>query len=356
MTDAPGAGAAAASGAYPKIELHVHLEGAVRPATLFTLARRNGVALPVDTLAELERFYDFRDFDHFIDVWNVTTDVLFTASDFRQVVVDYAREAAGFGAVYLEGIFSPGQYYARGIEGRELFEGFTDGIQDAFEQTGVIVRLTPDIDRNRPPALSRELVEESIRFRDRGIVGIGLGGRERAAPTSAFVELFERARDGGLAAVPHAGEDAGPSSVREAVELLGAARIRHGFRAIDDPALVAELRDRGIVLDVCPTSNLRTRVVRSLDGHPLRAMLDLGLPVTVNTDDPAMFGTDLGVEHAFARSVGADPRSLFEAGVLGQVSGPEMAERLRAIGEAHWAGGQGSGGAGSVGAAHGEAS
>jgi aminodeoxyfutalosine deaminase len=321
---------------YPKIELHVHLEGAVRPATLFELARRNGVALPVDTLEELERFYDFRDFDHFIDVWNLTTHVVDRADDFRQVVVDYAREAAGFGAVYLEGIFSPGQYLVRGIDGRELFEGFTDGIQDAYEQTGVIVRLTPDIDRNRDPELSVPIVEESIRFRDRGIVGIGLGGRERAAPTSDFVELFARARDGGLAAVPHAGEDDGARSVREAVDLLGAARIRHGFRSIDDLGLVAELRERSIVLDVCPTSNLRTRVVPSLDAHPLPALLAHGLGVTVNTDDPAMFGTDLGAEHAFALSVGADPRQLFDAGVLGQVAGAEMGGRLAAIGDAYW--------------------
>ncbi|TAJ50167.1 MAG: adenosine deaminase [Herbiconiux sp.] len=321
---------------YPKIELHVHLEGAVRPATLFELAHRNGAALPVDTLHELERFYDFRDFDHFIDVWTLTTNVITTADDFRQVVVDYAREGAGFGVVYLEGIFSPGQYYARGIESRALFEGYTDGIQDAYEQTGVIVRLTPDIDRESEPELSRPIVEDSIRFRDRGIVGVGLGGRERAAPTSDFAELFARARDGGLASVPHAGEDVGAPSVREAVDLLGADRIRHGFRAIEDLDLIAELRDRSIVLDVCPTSNLRTRVVPRLDAHPLPTLLAQGLQVTINTDDPAMFGTDLGTEHAFARSVGADPRRLFDAGVAGQVAGPEMSAHLRAVGVSHW--------------------
>jgi aminodeoxyfutalosine deaminase len=322
--------------AYPKIELHVHLEGAVRPPALFELARRNNVTLPVSSIEELERFYVFRDFNHFIDVWNLTTNVIFTAHDFRQVVVDYAREAAGFGVVYLEGIFSPGQYYARGIEGRELFEGFTDGIQDAYEQTGVTVRLTPDIDRNRDPELSMPIVEESIRFRDRGIVGVGLGGRERAAPTSDFVELFARVRDGGLAAVPHAGEDDGARSVRESIELLGASRIRHGIRAIDDEGLVRELRDRSIVLDVCPTSNIRTGVVPTLARHPLSAMLEQGLDITINTDDPAMFGTDLGTEHAIALAAGAEPRALFDAGVLGQVSGAEMDARLRAIGDAHW--------------------
>ncbi|MCU1407339.1 MAG: adenosine deaminase, partial [Glaciihabitans sp.] len=158
------------SSPYPKIELHVHLEGAIRPATLFELALKNKVALPVTTLAELETFYEFRDFSHFIDVWNVTTNVVFDADDFRRIVVEYAREAATHGAVYVEAIFSPSQYYVRGISGDALFEGFTNGIQDALEQTGVVVRLTPDIDRGRlPMELAERIVDDSIRYRDRGI-------------------------------------------------------------------------------------------------------------------------------------------------------------------------------------------
>ncbi|WP_187978161.1 adenosine deaminase [Mycetocola sp. JXN-3] len=320
----------------PKIELHVHLEGAVRPHTLFELARKNGVTLPVDSLEELESFYNFTDFNHFINVWNVTTDVLFNPDDYRRVVVDYAREAASFGAVYLEGIFSPGQYYVRGIDPDDLFTGFTDGIQEALEETGVIVRLTPDVDRNRPAELSEQIVRDAVRYRDRGIVGIGLGGRERAAPTSKFTRMFQIARDGGLASVPHAGEDDGAQSVREAIDLLGADRIRHGFRAIEDSALVTELIERGIVLDVCPTSNLRTRVIDRLEDHPIGALVAAGLPVTVNTDDPAMFGTDLGREHEIALAAGASARGLYYAGVLGQVGGPEITEQLRRIGAEAW--------------------
>lgn len=321
---------------YPKIELHIHLEGAIRPATLFELAAKNHVTLPVDSLEELEKFYEFKDFNHFIDVWNVTTDVLFDADDFRRVVVDYAREAAGYGAVYLEAIFSPGQYYTRGIEGRELFEGFTNGIQDAYEQTGVIVRLTPDLDRNRPEELSRAIVDDAVQFRDRGIVGIGLGGRERSAPTSDFINLFKRARDGGLASVPHAGEDDGARSVRESIELLGADRIRHGFRAVDDASLLTDLRDRDIVLDVCPTSNLRTKVITAWDDHPFHQLLDSGVGITVNTDDPAMFGTDLGEEHRIALAAGADARALYNAGVLGQVGGDDIEAELVRIANDYW--------------------
>jgi aminodeoxyfutalosine deaminase len=321
---------------YPKIELHVHLEGAIRPETLFSLAKKNNAPLPVDSLEALERFYEFTDFNHFIDVWNVTTDVLYDADDFRRVVVDYAAEAASYGAVYLEAIVSPGQYYTRGIEGRELFEGFTDGIQQAREQTGVEVRITPDLDRNRPAELSRQIVLDAIPFRDRGIVGIGLGGRERANPTSMFTDLFALARDGGLASVPHAGEDDGPRSVREAIELLGASRIRHGFRAIEDPALIAELIERRIVLDVCPTSNLRTKVVAHIDDHPLAELIASGVGITINTDDPAMFGTDLGTEHDIARAAGADPYALFQAGIDGQVGGDEIGAWLSQIAAEHW--------------------
>ncbi|TIH34823.1 adenosine deaminase [Subtercola vilae] len=341
--------AARASG-YPKIELHVHLEGAIRPATLLALAKKNNAVLPVSTLAELEAFYEFDDFEHFIDVWTVTTDVLDDADDFRRVVVDYAKEAASFGAVYLEGIVSPSQYYLRGIEGRELFEGFTDGIQEAWEQTGVRVRLTPDIDRGRPVELSRQVIDDAILFRDRGIVGIGLGGRERAAPASTYTELFQVVRDAGLASVPHAGEDDGPQSVRDAIDLLGASRVRHGIRAADDPALMQELVERGIVLDVSITSNLRTKVTADVASHPLPRLLAAGVGVTINTDDPAMFGTDLGHEHELALGLGATPRDMFLAGVAGQVGGAEIGAWLEGVGAEAWP--AGAAGAPAASAAH----
>lgn len=334
---------------YPKIELHVHLEGAIRPQTLFALAAKNKVTLPVDTLQELEDFYVFSDFNHFVDVWNVTTDVLFDADDFRRVVVEYAKEAASFGVSYFEGIFSPGQYYVRGIDGQALFEGFTDGIQAAREETGVEVRLTPDLDRRRPIEISERIVADAVKFRDRGIVGLGLGGRERADPASKFADVFRFARDHGLASVPHAGEDAGPESVRDVIDVLHAHRVRHGIRAIEDATLVDEIIDRDIVLDVCPTSNLRTRVIADWKDHPLPELIASGIPLTINTDDPAMFGTDLGVEHRLAIEAGADPRALFEAGILGQLAGDEVADRLRAIADAHW--GVGAVGADGVGAA-----
>lgn len=314
----------------PKIELHVHLEGTIRPATLLTIARRNGESLPADTVEGLQELYEFTDFAHFIEVWVLTTNCLRTADDFRQVTVDYAAEAASFGAVYLEGIFSPAERVRRGVGWGEIFTGYAEGAVEAFERYGVVVRFTPDIYRTLEPEWAEECARQAVRHADRGVVGLGLGGLESATPAEPYAKAFAIARDGGLALVPHAGEAAGPDSVRE---ILGfdPARIRHGIRAVEDPGVLAEIVDRGLVLDVCPTSNLRTRVVGSLDDHPLPRLRAAGVPCTVNTDDPAMFGTDLGREYAIAESLGVGPADAYAAGLAGALCGAATRDRLAAL-------------------------
>jgi aminodeoxyfutalosine deaminase len=319
----------------PKIELHVHLEGTVRPRTLLEIARRNDYPLPAETEEGLAELYDFRDFAHFIEVWILTTNALRSSADFRQVVVDYAEEAASHGAVYLEGIFSPGERVRRGVAWDEIFEGYCDGAQAARELHGVEVRLTPDIVRGFPLSEAEELVRWSARYRDRGVVGVGLGGLEADFPPEPYAPAFELARELGLASVPHAGEVAGPPSVRGALDELGADRVRHGIRAVDDPALVRELADRGVVLDVCPISNLRTRVVPSLDQHPLPALVAAGVRCSISTDDPAMFGTDLAQDYAAAVELGLDPRDAYEAGLEGALCDDATKARLREIGDSY---------------------
>ncbi|GAA2588004.1 adenosine deaminase [Dactylosporangium fulvum] len=301
---------------HPKIELHVHLEGAVPPATLLEIARRNELPLPADTVEGVQELYEFTDFAKFVQVWILTTNCLRTAADFRQIVVDYAGVAAGHGAVYLEAIFSPGERVQRGVAWEDLFEGYTDGIVEARERHGVIVRLTPDLYRGMPVELAEDVARWSARYRDRGIVGLGLGGDERASSALLYAKAFEIARDGGLAVVPHAGESAGAESVREMLS-LEPDRLRHGIRAVEDAAVLAEIVDRGLVLDVCPTSNLRTRSVPSLAEHPLPALVAAGVPCTVNTDDPAMFNTDLAQEHRIAADLGLGAREAYLAGVAG---------------------------------------
>ncbi len=318
---------------FPKIELHVHLEGTVRPAAMLTIARRNGVTL-ADSVEELTELYRFRDFRHFLDVWMMTTKALMTERDFRQIVVDYAAEAAAHGAVYLEGIFSPAEPAGRGVAWEEVFAGYCDGAIEAYETYGVTVNLTPDIPRSYPMEVAELTVTHGLAHADRGIVGIGLGGPESGWPPELYERVFARAKDGGLGSVPHAGESEGPPSVRGALDALRADRIRHGIRAVEDPALVTEIAERGVVLDVCPISNLRTGVVERLPDHPLPGLVAAGVQCTVNTDDPAMFGTDLGAEYETALGLGVPARACYEAGVRGALCDEETRAELRRIGEA----------------------
>jgi aminodeoxyfutalosine deaminase len=317
---------------YPKIELHVHLEGTVRPQTLLDVAQRNDYALPADTVEGLAELYRFRDFEHFIQVWILTTNALQRYDDFRQVVVDYAAEARAHGAVYLEGIFSPAERVRRGASWDEIFAGFCDGAEEARETHGVEVRLTPDIPRGFGLDEALETARYSIAYRDRGVVGLGLGGLEAQYPPEPYEEAFRLARDGGLASVPHAGEVAGVASVRGALEALGAERIRHGIRASEDRGLLRELAARGVVCDVCPLSNLRTGAVATLEEHPLPVLHSHGVLCSISTDDPAMFDTDLSRDYEAATSLGIHPRDFYEAGVAGAACDEATRARLAEIG------------------------
>jgi aminodeoxyfutalosine deaminase len=318
---------------YPKIELHVHLEGTVRPRTLLEIARRNDYALPADTEEGLAKLYDFRDFAHFVEVWVLTTNALRRPDDFRQVVLDYAAEAVSHDAVYVEAIFSPAERARRGVGWDEIFSGYCDGAAEARERYGLELRLTPDIVRGFPMEDAEQTVRYSVKYRDRGIVGVGLGGLEAEYPPEPYERVFALARDEGLASVPHAGEVAGPPSVRGALETLGADRLRHGIRAAEDPGLLREIAGRRMVLDVCPISNLRTRAVRSLDEHPLPQLAAAGALCSISTDDPAMFDTNLSRDCEAAVSLGLDPKDFFEAGIEGALCDQETKTGLRAIGE-----------------------
>jgi aminodeoxyfutalosine deaminase len=314
---------------FPKIELHVHLEGTVRAPTLKEIAKRNDYALPDD----LDSLYAFRDFAQFLTTFELTASALQHYDDFRQVVVDYAAEAASHGAVYLEGIFAPGLW--RGVDTDELFSGYCDGAVEARELHGVEIRLTPDIPRVYPLEDALATARFAVKYRDRGVVGIGLGGPEVGHPPEPYAPAFALAREGGVRSVPHAGEVAGAASVRGALEALGADRLRHGIRAVEDPGLVDELAGRGTVLDVCPLSNLRTGAVASLAEHPLPQLVAAGVRCSISTDDPAMFDTDLTRDYEAAETLGVSPRAAYEAGVAGALCDEETRARLQAVGEAY---------------------
>jgi aminodeoxyfutalosine deaminase len=304
----------------------------VSPEALIDAAARNGWELPVDSPDALADFMRFRDFDHFMKAWFATTPALSTEQDYRELVVDYARRAAAQGAVYVEAIFSPTDKITQGVSLDTCFEGFCDGIAQAREEVGIEIRLTPDITRGLCDLdTAKRTAEYAVRYRDRGIVGLGLGGPEDGNPPEPYAETFAIARDGGIASVPHAGETAGPESIRGAIEALGANRIRHGVRAVDDPNLLEELAERQIVCDVCVLSNLRLGVTPSLEQHPLPTMLAAGVPCTINTDDPTFFSCDLNSEHTAARSLGANPRAAFEAGITGALCDQDTKAHLRTI-------------------------
>ncbi len=222
----------------PKIELHVHLEGTIRARALLDIAQRNGVQLPADNETELAKLYQFKDFEHFLELWLMTTRAVQTEEDFRQVVVDYAAEAVGHGAVYIEGIFTPAERVAGGTSWDAVFTGFCDGTAQAKETYGVEIRLTPDIPRNLGLEVAVETARYAIKYRDRGIVGIGLCGPEASWPPEPFERAFRMAKDGGVGSVPHAGEVSGPESIWGAIGVLEADRIRHGIRAIEDRSLL----------------------------------------------------------------------------------------------------------------------
>ena len=195
------------------------------------------------------------------------------------------------------------------------------------------VRLTPDIPRGFTQEEARETVAWAARYRDRGVVAVGLGGLEAEYPPEPYAEVFALARSLGLGSVPHAGEVAGPASVRGALDALGADRLRHGIRAVEDPGLVREIAGRGTVLDVCPLSNLRTGAVVSLAEHPLPQLVAAGVRCSISTDDPAMFDTDLTRDYDAAASLGLSPRAAYEAGVAGALCDEETRTRLRAVGD-----------------------
>ena len=336
--DPPTSGASARPAAadappYPKIELHVHLEATVSPARLLEIARRNDVRLPANTEAGLARFCRFKGFDHFIRVWIKTTKALRHERDFHQIVMDYAADLAAQGCSYAEALFSPSEPMVRGTPWQESFEGYCGGADEAREVHGVDIRFTPDITRDFPAEIAEQLVGWAVRFRERGVVGLSLGGSEHRYPPELFARPFALAREGGLKAAPHAGEVAGPASVRGALDALHADRLRHGVRAVDDPALLAEIAARGIVCDVTPTSNVLLGVAPSLAEHPLPRLLAAGVKCSISSDDPVLMGTTLSRDCAAAVGLGHTPRGMFEHALGGVFCDATTQVRLRSIGE-----------------------
>ena len=281
----------------PKVELHVHLEGSIRPATLLQLAERNSFALPAQDVEGLRDFYRFRDFAHFIEVYVTITRCLQAPDDYHLIAYEFGADCARQNVRYAEVTFSifTNATYAH-LPWQAIVDGLNAGRAQACAEFGVDWRWVFDIVRDVPHT-QEQVVEIAIAAQDQGVIALGLGGSEKGFPPKLFVQSFERARQAGLHSVPHAGEIAGPESVWNALRLLYAERIGHGVRCEEDPALVDYLRERQIPLEMCPTSNICLGVFPSYEAHPLRWLWDEGLFVTVNSDDPPLFNTDLNHEY-----------------------------------------------------------
>jgi adenosine deaminase len=273
----------------PKVQLHCHLEGTVLPATLLELAGRAGVDVPPDC-------YAFASFDAFLLAFQSVCKSLNSAAAFERIAREYVVDAAAQGVRYAELFVSPSvwSYFHPGIDETECMRAIRSGL----EHDAVDVSLICDVTRNFGPQKATETVKSVCSWQDYGAIGIGLGGDERRFPAALFGESFELARREGLHVVAHAGEVDGAASVRDAVELLGAERIGHGIRALEDPRVVKLLVERRIALEVCPTSNRRTGACPPDQIHPIAELDAAGVLVTLDADDPAMFGCTLLDEYA----------------------------------------------------------
>lgn len=270
-------------------ELHVHIEGTLEPELIFTLAERNGIALPYRDLDDLRSRYAFDDLQSFLDLYYANMAVLRTAEDFADLARAYFARAARAGVTRAEFFFDPQAHTARGVAVHEVVAGLSDAVAGARREFGIDAAMIASIVRDRPVPEAHEVFGELLRL-GAPIIGLGLDSAEVGYPPSLFEDVFARARAEGLHVTAHAGEEGPPEYVWQALDLLGAERIDHGIRSLEDPALVARLVDERIPLTVCPFSNVRLRAVDSLAEHPLRRMLAEGLAVSVHSDDPAYFG------------------------------------------------------------------
>jgi len=298
--------------AMPKAEIHIHLEGAIQPATVLKLARRHNMVdhLPSDNLDDLRRWFNFTDFPHFLEIYVTIQDLIRTAEDFALIMYENGADMARQNIRYRELTVTPYthiDYQEKGLTIDDLLRGLADGRSRAQQEFGVEMRWIFDVHRNLSfsdrdgqkydPEPANQTLAYALAGQDVGVVGFGLGGNEVGAPPEPFAHAFDQARAAGLLSVPHAGETVGPESIWGCLNALQADRIGHGVRAIEDSELIKVLKERQIPLEVNPTSNQCLKVYPSMAEHPFARLDEVGLMVTVNSDDPPLFNTNLCQEY-----------------------------------------------------------
>lgn len=277
----------------PKVELHVHVEGAVRPATIADLARKNGIPLGVDDPADL---YSYRDLADFLRVFDLVCRCLTTADDLRRVTHEALTIAAAAGVRYREMFFSPTFLMRHGVPFRTIWSGIAGGIADAEAEHGIVCRMILDIHKPAGPSAADELIDLAARCDRDLLIGIGGDAGEVDVDLAAFAAPFARARRLGFRTTMHLGEEGPVADIREGVDVIGVQRIDHGFSLLDDAELTRSVAERRIAVTVCPTSNREIGIVERIEDHPMMRMREAGVLVTINSDNAEMFRVDLADE------------------------------------------------------------
>ena len=301
--------------ALPKAELHLHLEGSVDPATLSELSHRHNTPIPpqnnnygespdsgrVLTEDDVRELYQYRDFTGFMMAFKAVTERLRTPEDYELITYRLMQRLAAENVLHAEVYVSVGVVLWRGFDFDAMFEGLERGRSRGQRDFGTSLLWIFDAVRHFGAEAAERVVDKAIQYRERNVIGIGIGGDERRGPAEWFREAFARAKKHGLRLTAHAGETTGPESIAASIDVLGAERIGHGLSAVQSPELMRRMADTLIPVEICLSSNLRTGCCTSLEQHPLKRYVDAGMMVTLNTDDPTMFGTSLAQEYQLAQ-------------------------------------------------------
>ncbi len=315
----------------PKVELHVHLEGSVQPQTLLKLAERHNVPLPAKTTQDLRKWYTFRDFDHFIEIYMTIAGCLRTADDIELIAREFLQGQAAQNILYSEVTFTPyNQFFLNGLGFHEQLEAVNRARAWSEKELGVRMGIIVDIPRKITPAEGERVVDWVIDSYGLGVIALGLGGPEVGNPPEKYQAAFERARNAGIPCILHAGETDGPASIWSALRVADSRRIGHGARAVEDPALITYLREKQTPLEVCPTSNICLGVFPSMAEHSLPRLMEAGLYVTLNSDDPPMFNTTLTNEYIVGQRTFGWGQATIEQLVLNAVRATLLPDAERA--------------------------
>lgn len=298
--------------ALPKAEQHIHIVGSTRPETLLWLVEEGDLDAPYRTVEDVERFFKFKDFDHFISVYSTVVRCITEENQFERIAYEMLEDDARCNVRHVEASFSAPDHVLLGLDYGGMLDAINRGARRARADYGIECVLRIDLVRNYGAEMGMEVLDW-IEGGGDNIVAVDIGGSEGGFPPEPYEPVYSRARDMGLHLAAHAGEAAGPESVWGAVKRLGVERIGHGVAARDDSELMGYLAEKGITIEACPVSNVRTGTVASITEHPIRGFIDRGICVTANSDDPSMFGTDMNNEYIqLHRELGFNVQELFQ--------------------------------------------